>query len=38
MLVVTGPLPVILRTEACPRPENREENLVAKNLSQNHLQ
>jgi hypothetical protein len=31
MLLVTGTLPVILRVEACRRPENREENLVAKN-------
>jgi hypothetical protein len=38
MLVVTGTLPVILRAEACRRPENREENLVAKNLPKNDFQ
>ena len=32
MLVVTGTLPVILHDEARRRPENREDNLVAKNL------
>jgi hypothetical protein len=34
MLVVTGMRPVILRAEARRRPENREENLAAKNLPQ----
>jgi hypothetical protein len=38
MLVVTGTLPVILRAEACRRTENREENLVAKNLLKNDFQ
>jgi hypothetical protein len=38
MLVVTGTLPVILRAEAYRRPENREENLVAKNLPKNDFQ
>ena len=38
MLVVTGTLPVILRAEARWRTENREENLVAKNLTKNDFQ
>jgi hypothetical protein len=38
MLVVTGTLPVILRAEARRRTENREEKLVAKNLTKNDFQ